>query len=234
MHLDVEAVVAWSVEQLKHELFDILGRQPSSAQPHGNFAGGQIDRLYSSQRLCVDAEPAVRFCRLFRFPQLVTHIAGKVFIRRHINGGAFVIRHLRELEHYAVQFLNQGRFIFSGQFCHIGDIDPGFFGKRQRQCLGCGIHPADTDFLLNGAFGEHIRLADKVAIAVHDLQRTQQKIGVIIVKCRVVGSLGDSAIFLYKSIVQTVQPLLFCSDQVFRIILRLVLNELPDTIPQPD
>ena len=145
-----------------------------------------------------------------------------------------MIRHLRDLEHYAVQFLNQGRFIFSGQFCHIGDIDPGFFGKRQRQCLGCGIHPANTDFLLDGAFGEHIRLADKVAIAVHDLQRTQQKIGVIIVKCRVIGSLGNAAIFFDKSIIQAVQPLLFCSDQVFRIILRLVLNKLPDAIPQPD
>ena len=50
----------------------------------------------------------------------------------------------------------------------------------------------------------------------------------------VIGPLGDTAILLHKGIIQAVQPLLLGADDVIRVILRLVLNELPHTVPQAD
>ena len=232
MHFDVRLGVVGGAEQFKHKPGHIPGGEPGSAQPHGNLAGGQIHRLHGFQRLCVDTEPAVGLCGLLCLPQLLPHIAGKVFVCRHIDGMAFRIFHAGKLEYHPVQFFYQGRFVFSGQAGHVGDIDSSFFCQGKGQGFRCGIHTGNIEFLLDGAFGEHIRLADEVTIAVCNLQRRQQEIGAVIMECRIIGPLEDAAIFFYKGVIEIAQFLLLGGDEVLRVILRLVLNELPHTIPQ--
>ena len=112
-----------------------------------------------------------------------------------------MVCHIGELKDYPTQFFYQGSLVFPGQVGHVGNVDPGFFGQREGQGLRCGIYTGNVEFLLDGALGEHIRFSDKVAIAVCDLQGGQQEIGVVIMECRVIGPLGNTAIFFYKAVI---------------------------------
>ena len=201
MHLDVEAGIVGGVEQFKHEPCHIFRREPGGTQPHGDLTGGEIHRLHGFQRLGIDTEPAVGFRSLLCLPQFLSHVAGKVFVRCHIDGISLIIHFVRKLKHHPMKFFHQGYLVFSGQVGHVGNVDTGFFRQRQGQGFRCGVHPADIDLLLDGALGKHIRFADKVAVAVCNLQRGQEEIGVVRVESGVIGPLGDTAILLHKGVI---------------------------------
>ena len=127
MHLDVEAGIVGGVEQLKHKPCHIFRREPGGTQPHGDLTGGQIHWLHGFQGFGIDTEPAVGFRSLLRLPQLLSHVAGKIFVRCHIDGISLIIHPVRKLKHHSMQFFHQGCLVFSGQVGHVGEVDAGFF-----------------------------------------------------------------------------------------------------------
>ena len=127
-HEELERILE-QVEKLNRE------KEEQEEKEHGDLTGGKIHRLHGFQGLGIDTKPAVGFRSLLRLPQLLSHVAGKVFVRCHIDGMAFMICSVGKLKHHAMQFFHKGGFIFSGQVGHIGDVDAGFFRQRQGQGL---------------------------------------------------------------------------------------------------
>ena len=60
---------------------------------------------------------------------------------------------------------------FAGQLGHIRHIHTGFLGDRNGEGFAGGVHACYRHMGTDGALGEHIRLAFKVAILVQHLQR---------------------------------------------------------------
>ena len=103
MHLDFPLCAAWRSQRFKDKLPDIFGVEPCGTQTHGDLAGCQVHRLYLGKCIGIDLEARVLCCLCCGVGQLLTHIAGEVFI----CGEVFVVDALgvvRVQEHYAGQF----------------------------------------------------------------------------------------------------------------------------------
>ena len=92
----------------------------------------------------------------------------------------------------------------------------------------------DRDPLLDGALGEHIRLADKVALVVQHLQRGQEEVGAVYAERGAVGAGVDPPVLVHKGIVEGVQLPLLGLNVLVGPVLGLVLNERPHTVPYAD
>ena len=87
---------------------------------------------------------------------------------------------------------------------------------------------------LDGALGEHIRLALQLAVLVNDFQRAEQIVAGIIGKGQSVCPVIDKTIFCGKAVIEPVQFSLFILDGAVRCGgVHLQINELLDTFPQP-
>ena len=87
---------------------------------------------------------------------------------------------------------------------------------------------------LDGALGEHIRLAFQLAVLVNDFQRAEQIVAGIIGKGQSVRPVIDKTIFCGKAVIEPVQFSLFILDGAVRCGgVHLQINELLDTFPQP-
>ena len=107
-------------------------------------------------------------------------------------------------EDNALQVLEDLLLRFAGQLHHVRHIHLCFFSQRQGQRLRSSIHRSDDDLLLDGALGEHIRLADKIAFIVQDFQGTQKAERTIRRKGRAVGAGVEDAILLGKLVIKLV------------------------------
>ena len=91
------------------------------------------------------------------------------------------------------------------------------------------LHP-----LPDGPLGEHIRFADEVSLIVQDLQRGQQEEGVVRTEGGFVGAGVYTAILGAEGIILFIQQFLLSGDHIIGVVLRLILNEPPNSIPDLD
>ena len=160
------------------------------------------------------------------------HIAGEIFIGglpAHKGivaiGGVF--------EDHAGQVGNDLFLAHAGELRHERQIHLGPFPDGNGQSFGGGIDGSDAALLPDGAFGEHIGFALKVAVIVQHLQRTQEVVGGIIGERQLVAPAADAVIFSGKGVVEPVQlRLLFAYRRVRGKFVHLQVDKLMHAVPQ--
>ena len=232
VNMDVPLAVAWGAEQFKHELLNDFRRQPCCAQPYGNLTCRQVNRLHRLKRTNI---LTVIFGVELRTPlcptELFTDIAGEIFIGREILRLAVLFAYVHGVEeNNTLQILKQLLLGFTGKLRHIWHVDSRFFRKGQSIGLGSRVNRLHRYLLLDGSFGEHICLAEEVALIIQHLQRGKQAVGAVGIESRIVGSCADKPIFFAEIIIEAIEFFLLCLDIGIGIVLRLVLNQRPDTI----
>ena len=233
MHLDIPPHTAGRVQRLKDELPDILRIQPCRTQPHGDLAGGQVYGLHLLQRFHVGQvlRLCFRFCPHLR--QLPTHIAGQVLV-----GGQVFLTALfpviRVQKNDALQIREQGILILAGELPHICHIHAGFLPDGQGQRFHRRVHPLGRPVAADGALSEQVCFPFQTALLVQYLQRTQQKIGAVLVKGNGVAAGVDQPVVMGKTVIEVVQLGLLLAYHALRIVLCLILQQRPHTIPQAD
>ena len=86
---------------------------------------------------------------------------------------------------------------------------------------------------LDGALGEHIRLALQLSVLVDDFQRTEQVIGRIVCIGQAVCTVIDETVFGRKAVIELVQfRLLFPNGAVRNRCVHLKVDQFLHTIPQ--
>ena len=103
-HLDPPAQIVRRIQQLFHELLDVLLVNPSGTQAHVNLRSVQVLGLGGFQGFHIGLKI------LWEVPgglpgsgQLLPHIAGEVLVGGHISGGAVRVHRLRQAEDDAPQ-----------------------------------------------------------------------------------------------------------------------------------
>ena len=86
----------------------------------------------------------------------------------------------------------------------------------------------------DGALGEQVGFPLQAALLIQHLQRTQQEIGAILVKGDGVAARIDKPIVMGKAVIEVVQLCLLLAYHAIRIVLCLILQQRPHTIPQAD
>ena len=149
-------------------------------------------------------------------------------------GRSVLLQLSRYTEDHALQFSGQFFFCFSGKLAHIAHIHAGFFRDGHRQRFARRIHHSHRLMGLDGALGEHIRLAFQLAVLVNDFQRAEQIVAGIIGKGQSVRPVIDKTIFCREAVIEPVQFGLFILNGAVRCGgVHLQINELLDTFPQP-
>ena len=210
MHLNTPAQVIRRLKGFLHELLNVFLVDPGCAQANLNFRSVQILRLGRTERLHIGQIGRIGRCCLFRFPQFLAHIAGEILI------GSLPLVFHRVPEDNALQAVNQRRLVHAGQLLHIRQINTGFFRDGERQCFGRGIYGGHDLMGLDGALGKDVRLALQLFFLVQLLQRTQQVVGAVVLKCQRIGAAVDKAVFCRKIIVERVQLCLCLPDCAVR------------------
>ena len=81
VNLDIPLCVPRCPQELEHKLFHNIRGQPSCSKANSNLAGCKVFRLYPFQCFHIDGVIfGIKLCGLFRNRQLLTDIAGKVFV----------------------------------------------------------------------------------------------------------------------------------------------------------
>ena len=123
-HLHGKARGQRRLQKLHEKILNVFRRYPGGTQPHSNFAGVEVLRLYLLQRLHIDL--IVRDGRSGQpgNGQLLPHIAGKIFVSRQINRFGL----LRVAEDNAGQIAYNFVLRFSRDLCHVGKVHAGLLG----------------------------------------------------------------------------------------------------------
>ena len=98
------------------------------------------------------------------------------------------------------------------QGSHIAQIHAGFLPDGYRQCLHSRVHAGNGAVGLDGALGEHIRLALQFPLLVDNLQRAEQRIGGILLKGQLITGTVQQPVFFAERIIEPVQLRLFGLD----------------------
>ena len=130
------------------------------------------------------------------------------------------------------QLLHQFLLAFSGAFRHKGEIDLRFFRKRYRQRLRSRVHLRHRHIGPDGPFGEHIRLACKIALVIQHLQRAQQGIAAVVRKGQMVATGAEPPIFFHIGVIQTAKFFLLPPNDLVRVVFHLIGDELAGAVPQ--
>ena len=179
-HLHGKARGQRRLQQLHEKIMNVFRRYPGSTQPHRNFTGVEVLRLYLLQRLHVDLIVRVGRDGQPRNGQLLPHIAGKIFVCRQIDWfGLFWVT-----EDNAGQIADDFVRRFSRDLCHVGKVHTGLLGQAQHQRFIGGVHMVHHLGRADGPLREHIRLAPIMALAVDILQRAEQEIPGILTERR--------------------------------------------------
>ena len=179
-HLHGKACGQRRLQQLHEKILNIFRRYPGGTQPHSNFTGVEVLRLYLLQRLHVDLIVRVRCGSQPGNGQLLPHIARKIFVSRQINRLGL----LRVTKDNAGQITDDFLLRFSRNPCHVGKVYTGLLGQAQYQRFIGGVHMVHHLCWADGPLREHIRLAPVMALAVDVLQRAEQEIPGILTERR--------------------------------------------------
>ena len=202
------------LQQLKHKLLVILRGNPGRAHPDTDLRSGQVLGLYLFQLLRVDGELRILFGGGAGLGQLHPDIAGEVFIRRlpapcpifaalcQVEGAGGGV-----LENDALQILHDLRNLIGSthQTCHILQVHAGLLANGHRQGLHRRVHAGDGLPVLDGALGEHIRLALQISFIVQHFQGTQKRVGGILFKGPPVAQAAQQAVFFRESVIKAVE-----------------------------
>ena len=111
-----------------------------------------------------------------------------------------------------------GQFVagLASQLRHIRHIHAGFLRDGDGKGFTGGIHGVHRLVGLDGALGEHIRLAFQLAVLVNDFQRAEQIVAGIIGKGQSVRPVIDKAIFCREAVIEPVQFGLFILNGAVR------------------
>ena len=174
--INAPAHIESRLQQLKHELPDILFVDPRCAEAYFNFRSIQILglRLFQSRSIGGVVRKAV-FGESGRGvaagnAQLLTDIAGEIFIRCL----PFTLHGVKEDN--AAQLIDQLVLTFAGELSHIVHVHAGFFRDGQRQRLRCRIHGRDGLMGTDRALCENVCLALEVVFFIQHLQRAEQEV----------------------------------------------------------
>lgn len=171
MHLDAPLSAARSSQRFKSKLTYIFRIQPCSAQPDGDFAGGEVGGLHLRERISVDLILRVLFCLALGNRQFLTHIAGEVFIRRQVFLMPIVFAGVSGVqEHHAGQLRKQRFFVLAGEPAHIVHIHMGFLPDGQGQRLHCRVYLFSGFVTADSALGEQVGLPFQVPVLVQNFQ----------------------------------------------------------------
>ena len=140
----------------------------------------------------------------------------------------------RVQEHHAGQFRKQRLLVLAGEPAHIVHIHMSLFANGQRQCLHRCIYLFGGFVTADGALGEQVRLPFQVPVLVQNFQRTEQKIGAVLVKRDGVTAGVDESVFAGKGVVEGIQLGLLRLYFFIGIVLGLVFQQRPHTVPQLD
>ena len=227
VYLDGTVLVIRGIQQLVHEVLNVLRRNPRRTQPHVNVGCLQILGLCRFQRRHIGLKGSVRLRSGLSFAQLLPHIAGQVFIRRRIlRLGA------GDSEDDAGQLLNDVLLAFPGQLGHIAEVNPGALPDGHRQRVGRGVHMIDAALLLDRPPGEHIRFPQQLVIIIEDFERAEQVVGGIRRKHKAVGPVIDEAEARREAVIQSIQLLLKLLNLPVAVLIELCVDQLANLIPQ--
>ena len=164
----------------------------------------------------------------------MAHIAGKIFINGIVARFAIRILFQGIGKDNSLQILNQGFLVLAGQLLHISKVDARALTDTQRQCLTGCFHALGRAGGADGALGEHIRLADEIALAVEVFQGTQQKIPAVIPHIQRRAAAVDESKLSVVVVVLAVEFGLQLCDDFIRHIFQLGLDQFPRGVPQFD
>ena len=233
MHLDIPPCTAGRVQRLKDELPDILRIQPCGTQPHGDLTGGQVYGLYLFQCFYIGLVLRLRFCFCPHLCQLPAHISGQVLVGGQVFL-AVLFPVIRVQKDNALQVREQTILALASELPHIRHIYAGLLPDGQGQRLHRRIYSFGRPVTANGTLSEQVGFPLQSTLLVQHLQRTQQEIGAILVKGDGVATGVDQPILPGKSVIEVVQFCLLLADAALRIVLGLILQQRPHTIPQAD
>ena len=118
---------------------------------------------------------------------------------------------------------------------HKLQVHPGPLSDGNGKGLGGGVHMGHGPVGLDGAFGEHVRLALQIPVIVQNLQRTEQVVGAVLVKSLPVCPVVDEAIPGGEGVVQAAQLLLLGLDGgVCAVLVHLEGDKAVYAVPQGD
>ncbi len=148
--------------------------------------------------------------------------------------GSAIFLHLsRYTEDHALQFGSQFVAGLIGQLRHIRHIHTGSLRDGDGKGFTGGIHGVHRLVGLDGALGEHIRLAFQLAVLVNDFQRAEQIVAGIIGKGQSVRPVIDKTIFCGKAVIEPVQFRLFLGNgAVWNRCIHLKVDQFLHTISQ--
>ena len=233
MHLDIPPCTAGRVQRLKDELPDILRIQPCGTQPHGDLTGGQVHGLHLLQCLHIGKVLRLRFRFCPHLCQLPPHIAGQVLVGGQVFL-AVLFPVIRVQKDNALQVREQTILVLAGELPHIRHIYAGLLPDGQGQRFHRRVHPLGRPVTADGALGEQVGFPLQAALLVQHLQRTQQEVGAILVKGDGVAARINKPIVMGKAVIEVVQLCLLLAYHAIRIVLCLILQQRPHTVPQPD
>ena len=193
MHVNRTALVVWRIEQLIHEILNIVRRNPRRAEPDVDLRCLQVFGLGGSERRHVGLEGSVRLRCQLCFAQLLTYIARKVFIGSQIF--RLIFRRTGDAVDHAGEFFGKLFFVLACQPRHKGEIDLCPLPDGHSQRVGSCVRMVDTVSLPDRPLGKHVRLAFEAMLLIQNLKRTEQIIRGIVRKGQAVGAVVDEAIF---------------------------------------
>ena len=236
MDTDVGAHIPGCLHDFVHELLHHIHGKPRGPQADGDFRGGQVHRLHGLQRLHIDGVIVwIELGATLGPGQLFPDVAGQVLVGGEILGLTVVFADVERIQKdNALNVFVNLLLRLAGELGHIGHIDLGLFTQRQGKGLRRRVHMGHGDMPLDGAFREHIRLTDELALVVQHFQGGKQEVGAVRPERGVVGAGADAPILPHKGVVPGVELPLFCLDVLVRVVLGLVLDEGTHTVPEPN
>ena len=127
--------------------------------------------MHPRQCLGVDLILRVLLCLALSNRQFLTHIAGKIFVRRQVFLMPIVFAGVsRVQEHHAGQFRKQRLLVLAGEPAHIVHIHMSLFPNGQRQRLHRRVYLFSGFVAADGALGEQVRLSFQVPVLVQNFQ----------------------------------------------------------------
>ena len=162
---------AWCPQRFKNKSAHIFGVQPCSAQPDGDLAGGEVGGLHPRERISIDLILRVLLRLALGNRQFLTHIAGKIFVRRQVFLMPIVFAGVsRVQEHHAGQLGKQRLLVLAGELAHVFHIHMGFLPDGQGQRLHRCVYLFSGFVAADGALGEQVGLPFQVPILVQNFQ----------------------------------------------------------------
>ena len=235
MDLHTPLRAAGCSQRFKNKPADIFGVQPCSAQPDGDLAGGEVGGLHLRERIGVDLILRVLLRLALGNRQFLTHISGKILVRRQVFLMPIVFAGVSGVQkNHALEVRKQRFLVLAGEPAHIVHIHMGLFANGQRQRLHRCVYLFSGFVAADGALGEQVGLPFQVPILVQNFQRTQQEVGAVLIECDGVAAGIDESVFPGEGIIEGIQLCLLRLDFFIWIVLGLVFQQRPHTVPQLD